>query len=169
MKHLIASLALVVACGDDAPDDPKGCATIFYGDTVPNRGDPLFEYLRCSGFSHFAAESAAHASTGPHGQRVRTYINGPLKTSLEGNAGEHPSGAAAVKVFVDTDGTTPTGFAVMVKTASTSAGGQGWYWYENFSATSGASPAADGNGVTACTGCHAGSASDFFMSPFPLQ
>ncbi len=170
MKYLAASaLIFVVACGDDPVDPDVGCATIFTGDVVPTGKDALFDYLKCQRYAHFDKESAPHASTGPHSTSVRTYINGALFASLDANAGEHPKGAAAVKVFLESDGTTPKGWAVMVKTSSSSAGGQGWYWYEIFSATDGSSPAAQSNGASVCTSCHQGSARDFYLSPHPLQ
>lgn len=137
------------------------------GEAVPTSGAELFDYLKAGGYLGFPAESAPHASAGPHGGKVRTYVNPSLKASLQAGNAEHPAGAAAVKELHQSSDTVQ-GWAVMVKTEAASDGGDGWYWYEIYSATDPSSPVADGNGVALCYNCHA-SGKDYFLSPFPLQ
>lgn len=137
------------------------------GDIVPANSGTLFPYLQARMYDHFAAETAVHSSTGPHG-KVRTFINDILDNSLNAGNISHPAGAATVKELYQNDGVTLLGWAVMVKTDDDSAGGLGWYWYEIFSTTDDSNPVADGNGVSLCYGCHS-SGADYFLSPYPLQ
>ena len=166
----LISFALVfAACGgeDDAsPPSASECDKL-KGESVPSNSGDIFKDLACEGYASFAVESAAHASAGPHSTSVRTYINAALKVSLDASNAEHPAGAASVKVFLESNGTTAKGWAAMVKTQATSAGGDGWYWYENFSVT--ANSPIQGQGNTTCTGCHGNGGRDFFRSPYPLQ
>ncbi|MBS2020099.1 MAG: hypothetical protein JST00_44980 [Deltaproteobacteria bacterium] len=134
-------------------------------DGIP-AGDPVAfnAWLQKKEYETWPKESAPHASTGPHGQSVQTYLNPKLDASMKGSA-EHPVGAAAVKTF-NANGKV-TGWAAMVKTAAASDGGKGWYWYEVFDTAPGASPIA-GQGLGTCTGCHS-SGKDFVRAPYPLQ
>ena len=136
-------------------------------DVVPTDASTLFAWLRAGRYRGFARESAVHATAGPHGGSVLTFVNAALAQSLAAGNASHPAGAAAVKELYAADRTTLTGWAVEVKTQTDSAGGQGWYWYEVFSTTDGANPIA-GNGHPGCTGCHALGA-DHVRIPFPLQ
>lgn len=153
---IILFTAASVACGSSEPTVDGDCANVTKGNTVPTRPGDLFTYLRCEGYAGLTAELAVHPSVSAHnsGRNVRTYINDALADSLRAQNAEHPVGAAAVKVFLEPDDTTPNGFAVMVKTEAMGRGGEGWYWYEVFSATSGARPI-EGQGNPTCTGCHA--------------
>ena len=60
-----------------------------------------------------------------------------------------------------------TGWAVSVKVEANGAAND-WYWYETFSTADDATPAADGQGVALCAGCHAGG-TDYVLVPYPLQ
>jgi hypothetical protein len=136
-------------------------------DAVPTSSAELFAYLQAGGYRSLLAESAPHPSAGPHGGSVRTYITPGLAASLEAGQQEHPVHAAAVKELY-LRGTTVAGWAVMVKTQPASDGGDGWYYYEIYSATDPSRPVADGPGVGLCAGCHS-AGRDFVLSPFPLQ
>lgn len=136
-------------------------------DAVPTTRDELFAYLQDGGYRGFARESAVHASAGPHGGSVLTFVNGALERSLAAGSATHPKGAAAVKEIYGTDRATLTGWAVEVKTEADSAGGRGWYWYEVFSTSNGSRPI-EGAGNAACTGCHA-EGRDYVRIPYPLQ
>ncbi len=72
-----------------------------------------------------------------------------------GPAGVWPAGAAAVKEIYNGAGEL-TLYAVSVKTAADSQGGQGWYWYEGLND----STIAAGFGNSTCTGCHLAAGSD---------
>lgn len=186
--RLIAALAttalsVTVGCGggddgvpasslsDAATDAATDAADVGAPDArpvaVPTNGGALLPWLQAREYAAFPKESKVHASTGPHGGSVRTYITPSLDASLAAKATEHPMGAAMVKELYG-GGSEVTGWAVAVKTAATSAAGDNWYWYEIFGTTSATKPVADGKGLPGCKGCHSGGV-DFVLSPYPLQ
>jgi len=182
MAHKLAltTLALLVAagCGGDpaagagGSGGGTGAGTAGQGggastDVPPTEQNAIFEWLKAGSYAGWSAESGPHPSAGPHGGEVRTFVNPALLGSLTAGDAAHPKGAAAVKELYGS-GDTITGWAVSLKTADDSAGGQGFYWYEVLSTTDPSSPVAAGNGVPLCFGCHAGGA-DHVLTPFPLQ
>jgi hypothetical protein len=144
------------------PNDCSGEPT-----TVPTEPGALNAWLQTREYACWARESGVHASAGPHGGNVRTYLSEALDQSLAGS-GEHPAGSVSVKEFYGQGTETVTGWAVGVKTQPASDGGQGWYWYEVFSTEPGASAAFEGQGLALCSNCHAGG-DDYVLSPHPLQ
>lgn len=130
----------------------------------PTTAAELELWLTAELYATWAAESAVHAGAGPHFGPVRTFINAPLATSLAAGNVAHPVGSSAVKELYGDDDTFVSGYAVMVKVAADSAGGDGWYWYELYNG----STFADSTGNASCTGCHS-AGQDFFRSPYPLQ
>jgi hypothetical protein len=96
-----------------------------------------------------------------------TYVNDALARSLDAGNSEHPRCAASVKeLFLGR--AEVSGWAVFVKTKTTSDGGQGFYWFETTSTEAGQRPAYQGFGLGLCVGCHA-SGRDYFRAPWPLQ
>ena len=91
-----------------------------------------------------------------------------LDASLESGQSQHSAGSAVVKEMY-TPGGELEGWAVMVKTQSDSAGGQGWYWYEVTSTAPGSEPVASGNGVPLCFGCHGNGGNDYVLTGYPLN
>jgi hypothetical protein len=136
-------------------------------DLPPTEQNALFQWLKDGSYTGWEAESGPHASTGPHGGDVRTFVNPVLFGSLSAGNTVHPRDAAAVKELY-LGGSAVAGWAVELKTADDSAGGQGWYWYELYSATDPSNPVAAGNGVSLCYNCHV-SGADYVLTPFPLQ
>lgn len=132
---------------------------------LPTSAADTNTWLHTKAYLSWAKESAPHPSEGPHASSVLTYVNPALEASLKSGAVEHPEGAAAVKEFIGADGV--TGWAVAVKTSATSDSGQGWYWYETFSATPGRH-GIEGQGKSLCVNCHA-SGSDYVLTHFPLR
>ena len=132
--------------------------------TPPTGADGLLPWLQAGHYRQWQSESRAHASTGPHFGKVRTYVNAPLAASLgAGNsAGEHPRGVAAVKELFGM-GEIVRGWAVSLKLAATSGGGARWYWFEYFDGRL----VADARGAPLCAGCH-GAGRDFVLVPWPL-
>jgi hypothetical protein len=104
-------------------------------------------FVQSGAYTAWAAEPARHASTGPHGGAVRTFVNDTLYTSLKQGRASHPSGSIAVKELYT--GANRTGWAVDIK------GDDGvWIYYEGFE------PRLDqyyfrGDG-NLCANCHAG-------------
>ncbi len=134
-------------------------------DQLPPLGstDELLAGLESEAYLGWAAESGIHPSAGPHGGQVRTFVNDALLGSLAGGDLAHPQGAAAVKELWG-DGNTRVGWAVEVKVAAESQGGDGWYWYEKIDQTVYGGDV----GVALCTNCHGGGV-DYVLTPYPLQ
>lgn len=126
--------------------------------------DALEVWLAGGAYKQWAVESQVHASTGPHGGNVRTYVNAIALGSLAAQAAEHPQDAATVKELYGDSMDTLIGYAVMRKTAPQSQGGATWYWYERIDAT----VYGGSLDVPLCTGCHGGGA-DYILTPYPLQ
>jgi hypothetical protein len=121
----------------------------------------MLRYLKAGLYRNWPAESAIHASTGPHFGKVRTWVNPVLAASLATGATEHPLGSAAVKELYG-NSNTAAGWAVMVRTQA-GTGGKSWYWYEQYGKLEIA-----GQGDRNCTGCHA-AGRDQVLTPFPLR
>jgi len=163
---LSALLFFPTACGEDdkATDPtPDAAATVAVGDadvsqSVPTEREALKAFLESKGYAGFKAEPAPHASSGPHG-KVRTFVNDVLASSLAANAASHPRGAASVKELYSGD--TIVGWAVLVKTQADSARGAGYFWYELLNGK----VVIEGNGKSACTGCHSGG-TDYVLTSF---
>lgn len=129
----------------------------------PTEVAALRAWLQAGSYLDWSAESGPHPSAGPHGGKVRTFLNPALFASLSAADVQHPAGAAAVKELYFS-GETVRGWAVMVKQQADSDRGRGWYWFEDFGS---GNPFA-GVGLGACTGCHS-AGRDFVRIPFPLQ
>lgn len=147
------------SAGETLPDPPEDVDPL----TVPTDADSLLSWLVAEPYLDWPGESAIHASTGPHFGNVRTWVHPLLEQSLAAGEEQHPLGAAAVKELYGS-GQERRGWAVAVKTAGDSAGGDGWYWYERFDD----GVVASGDGISLCTGCH-GVGDDYVLTPYPLQ
>ncbi len=153
--------AALLSCGGGETADCSGMAI-----ETPNAdADSIATFVRCNGYSAWAAESVVHDTMAPHGQQTRVFINSALDQSLNSGAMEHPVGATSVKEIY-TNGAL-SGWAAMIKVQS-GAAGDGWYWYEVLSVAEGASPVAASTGAGLCTGCHS-AGQDFFRTVYPLQ
>ena len=130
---------------------------------IPTTAKALLAWLRAGNYLGWTAESAPHASAGPHFGTVRTFLNPTVFASLAAGQAAHPSGSALVKELYGS-GSQIQGWDVMLKVQDDSAGGAGWYWLEYFAGGT----YGDGLGVPVCTGCHS-LGNDFVRSPFPLQ
>lgn len=130
---------------------------------VPTTRPELDSFLVEQRYLDFASESGIHQSEGPHFGKVITFMNPLLVTSLQAGNREHPPGAAAVKELYK-GGQTLVGWAVMVKVAARSNGGDGYFWFEAESNR----VIAEGTAEPVCAQCHAVGA-DFILTPFPLR
>lgn len=167
-----AALVTLVACDPDVGSltdcEPAAPAVDVnsIADDVPSTVDAeLQAWLVAGSYSTFLPESAAHASAGPHGGRVRTFVNRQLAGSLTTCEPSHPVGAAAVKELFDGNGI--RGWAVMIKTRP-GPGADAWYWYEVFSTAIDAEPAVSAQASGTCVGCHDGGL-DAVRSRWPLR
>jgi hypothetical protein len=115
--------------------------------SLPTTRAEIVAFVQSGAYTGWAAEPARHASTGPHGGTVRTFVNATLYTSLKQGQASHPRGSVAVKELYT--GANRTGWAVDIK------GDDGvWVYYEGFE------PRLDqyyfrGDG-NLCANCHAG-------------
>jgi hypothetical protein len=167
--------------GTTTPDPTTGDATTGEPDTTsdvsttddtggaqelpPTESPEVLEaWLAAGSYKSWAVESSVHASTGPHGGNVRTYVNAIALDSLAAGNPEHPQDSATVKELYGGGVDEIVGYAVSLKTAPDSQGGDTWYWYERLNDTTYASDL----GVGLCTGCHSGGA-DYILTPYPLQ
>ncbi|MBX3026621.1 hypothetical protein KF840_17075 [bacterium] len=166
IDELIAAIgAALDGCDDATAPTSTPTPTVAPTPAAPPPSDPdgLLRWLQAGSYLDWAAESAPHPSAGPHGGRVRTFLNPELFASLDAGEAQHPAGAAAVKELYF-NGDTVRGWAVMVKLQADSDRGRGWYWYETF----GSGAPLEGVGLGTCTGCHS-AGRDFVRIPFPLQ
>ena len=135
------------------------------GDRVevpPTNAADLLAWLEAGEYLDWTAESAPHASAGPHFGTVRTFLNGPLLGSLDAGGDPHPADAATVKELYGATAEVQ-GWSVSVKVAD-GTGGDTWYWFEYYQGTT----YGDGVGDGGCTPCH-GMGTDFVRTPYPLQ
>ncbi len=151
---------------DAGTDTSTGDASTGAAEDLPpiENVDALEVWLAGGAYKQWASESQVHASTGPHGGNVRTYVNAIALGSLAAQAAEHPQDAATVKELYGDSMDTLIGYAVTRKTAPQSEGGATWYWYERINAT----VYGGSLDVPLCTGCHGGGA-DYILTPYPLQ
>ncbi|WP_394848433.1 cytochrome P460 family protein [Pendulispora brunnea] len=127
-------------------------------------------WLQSGAYKTWHCEGAIHASRAPspHGFN-RICSNDAISANATGT-GDWSEGAAAVKELYDSaTSTSPSGYAVYLKTSSDSAGGANWYWYERLP---GGSISADGlgssgNAKSTCVGCHAAAGADAAHTPSP--
>jgi hypothetical protein len=127
-------------------------------------------------YKAWKCETVVHPQMGvsPHGQN-RICANDLTATYAGSGASERPAGSAAVKELLD-DSSNLVGYAVSVKTKTTSDTGTSWYWYERVPLDSPAphdakGVVADGLGTegtakSICVGCHAAAGSDATHSLF---
>jgi len=164
--------AVVAGCGDDsAVIPPDACVSeLCLGNVqTPATGPNAIESWLAAGFyKSWSCEAAVHAGRAPtpHGFN-RVCSNTVLSQSIAGNA-DWPVGAAAVKeLFTSATATTPVGYAVYVKQASDSAGGDNWYWYERTPEGVVADSSGRGAAKTACVSCHIAAGTDAAHTPSP--
>ncbi len=154
MRRLSLVLSFLAACGgraspgdDVAPDAAGDVGPDAAADQVPPTGRVALEaWLATGAYLAWHCEPAPHPARPPgaHGD-TRICSNDAIAAASSGTL---PVGAASVKELHD-DGAR-IGFAVAIKRQADSAGGDGWYWFENLGGTI----YADGDGVGLCAGCH---------------
>jgi hypothetical protein len=162
-RHALV-LVLVAACDASNPGlatTPDGAAPPGDASTsqVPPTGRVALEaWLAAGHYLSWSCEPSAHPARPPgaHGNN-RICSNAAIAGAI---GGALPPGSASVKELYE--GGTRIGYAVAIKQQADSAGGAGWYWFENFGGTI----YADGAGVSLCTSCHE-DADDFVFTRVP--
>jgi hypothetical protein len=165
-----ALIALVAACGgsdSDGSDDQ----------TPPTSGRTDIEsWISAGSYKGWSCEPAVHAARSPSPHGFNRICSNDLIAGAATGTTAWPKGSAAVKeIYASLTATTPTGYAVYLKTDADSAAGANWYWYERVPADSDAPH--DTNGVVAdgkggggtpksiCVGCHAAAGVDTAHTP----
>ena len=151
------------ACASDAADpaDSDDLPGTLVSEVPPTTARDLRAWLDEGAYLDWAAESAPHASAGPHFGDVQTYVNAAFEAAaLAGDT--HPVGSASVKELFGS-GDTVLGHAVMVKVAPGTAA-DSWYWFERYQGNN----FANGEGDPLCVDCHV-AGNDHVLTPFPLQ
>ena len=195
-RHVLSYLAIVlaigpaIACGNDdssppassAPSTKDAGATHDAGSmagtdqTPPQGAKAVRAWLKAAAYKTWQCEPSVHAARSPSPHGFNRICSNDMISSNYDQTGAWPKGAAAVKeLYASADATEPVGYAVYLKTASDSAGGAHWYWYESVPLDSSAphdsaGVVADGMGDSGaaksiCVGCHAGAGSDAAHTP----
>jgi cytochrome c553 len=142
---------------DDSDAGTMGTDTGLDAQLPPSDAEAMQKWLAAGLYKDWVCESEPSAKTEGaaaihvHGGKSRVCTNVRLAASKTSGRREFPRGAASVKeLYDDMDKLVAT--AVSVKVDDTSAGGQGWYWWEGAETS--------GKGITACAGCHGAAGSD---------
>lgn len=188
--------SLVIGCSSNSSSPVDG--GVGQGDSgnggtgsaeTPPMGGPAVEtWLAGGAYKSWSCEPAVHASRSPSPHGFNKICSNDVISSNASATGPWPQGAAAVKELWASDPaaggvdggappTAPIGYAVYLKTASDSAAGASWYWYERVPLDSPVPH--DGNGVVAdglgssgpaqtiCVACHSAAGSDAMHTPSP--
>ena len=139
-----ADMAAVAADLTAGPGTDGGSAS------TSTTADALTAFVKAGSYKTWKAEPAIHASTGPHGGNVRTYVNDVLFASLKAGNTSHPKGSIVVKELYGSGMSSLTGHAVDIKDEQTGE----WVFYEGF-APGYSSPYYFRGTVNFCASCHA--------------
>jgi hypothetical protein len=181
--------AVVAACssnGNGSPSNGGSDGSVTSAgtpQTPPMGGTNVEAWLAHGYYKSWSCEPAVHASRSPSVHNYNRICSNDVIASNASGTADWPEGAAAVKeLYQAITDTTPVGYAVYLKTATDSAAGASWYFYERVP-TSGLQSAAphdsagvvaDGLGTstsgppyTICVGCHGAAGSDAAHTPSP--
>lgn len=141
--------------GSNAQTPPIGAAAI-----VPWLQQGLYKSWHC--------ETAPHTARSPSPHNIDRVCSNDVIANNATGTGPWPAGAAAVKeLYAKATDTTPTGWAVYLKTHADSANGANWYYYGAL--TAGGSNVdgmgADSTVMPTCTSCHLAAGSDAAHTP----
>ena len=135
---------------------------------TPATGAGITAWLESAVYKDWTCEPEAHKARSPSPHGFNRICSNDLIAMNATGTDDWPKGAAAVKeLHPSASSTTPTGYAVYLKTQADSAGGASWYWYEIISKGNTKTVSADGLGVTGCVGCHSAAGSDADHTPSP--
>jgi hypothetical protein len=160
----LVPLVLLAACGagEDPSAEPPGDdgGMMPGGERLDTSAAGLTAFVKSGAYKSWTAEPAVHDSTGPHGGKVRSYVNGVFHASLKAGNTEHPRGSIVVKELYGSSTTTVTGHAVDVKDEATGE----WVFYEGFAPSYG-SPYYYRGTSNFCANCHQRANNDYMLTP----
>lgn len=120
----------------------------------------LTAFVKSEAYKSWKAEPEVHNSAGPHGGKVRTYVNDVFYASLKAGNTVHPRGSITVKELYGSSTTTVSGHAVDVKDEATGE----WVFYEGFG-PSYSSPYYYRGTTNFCANCHKNAGNDYMLTP----
>jgi hypothetical protein len=138
--------------------------------TPPIGAAAIVPWLQQGFYKSWHCEAAAHTARSPSPHNVDRVCSNDVIANNATSTGPWPVGAAAVKeLYAQTTDTTPTGWAIYLKTGADSGNGANWYYYGAL--TAGGSNV-DGMGtdslvMATCTSCHLAAGSDAAHTPSP--
>lgn len=160
-------LVLITACGSEVPVVTDGGTQLpDAGTQAPDAGGldtspaGLTAFVMSGAYKSWKAEPEVHNSAGPHGGKVRTYVNDVFYASLKAGNTTHPRGSITVKELYGSTTTTVNGHAVDVKDEATGE----WVFYEGFG-PSYASPYYYRGTSNFCASCHDNANNDYMLTP----
>ncbi len=142
-----SSIADLAAVAEDMTSRP---GTDGGSPSANTASDALTAFVKAGSYKTWKAEPAIHASTGPHGGNVRTYVNDVLYASLKAGNTSHPKGSIVVKELYGSGTSSLTGHAIDIKDEQTGE----WVFYEGF-APGYSSPYYFRGTANFCASCHA--------------
>jgi Cytochrome P460 len=157
---------LMIACSSSNGTPPPAPVADAGGDpqTPPMGAANVDAWIALGLYKQWNAEPMVHAARGPsvHTTFNRVFANAVVNRSfVDGGTAEWPPGSALVKeIYAAMGDTTPAGYAVTLKTAATSMGGNNWYFYEKVSGTQYADGMGSATAQSACVNCHGAAGSD---------
>ncbi len=174
----LCALGLVTACSSTTASPMSQPSQTSSAQTPPQGASNVEAWLTTGSYKAWHCEPTVHASRdpSPHGFN-RICSNDVVANGATGTQAWSEGAAAVKELYASATDTKPVGYAVYLKTASDSADGANWYWYERVPLDSLAphdanGVVADGMGAsgaakTICVGCHAGAGSDAAHTPTP--
>lgn len=138
-----------------------GICTTHSASPPPTDGAALQAWLEAAYYLTWPAESAPHASAGPHFGQVRVFQNERLYQATKTNSAPWPTGSTSIKELFG-NGSVPIGWSVSVKLQQNPPSGDGFYWYEIYQGQK----YADGLSVPLCVNCHA-AGTDYLLTKIP--
>jgi Cytochrome P460 len=161
----LVSLVLFPACGagegpSAEPPGDDGGMTPGGGERLDTSAAGLTAFVKSGAYKSWKAEPAVHDSAGPHGGKVRSYVNDVFYASLKAGNTEHPRGSIVVKELYGSSTTTVTGHAVDIKDEATGE----WVFYEGFAPSYG-TPYYYRGTSNFCANCHQRANNDYMLTP----
>ena len=173
------------AAGSDAPHTPSvgGRDQVYTpvsaaadANLPPTGATAIEAWLKTGQYKNWHCEPAVHDARSPSPHGFNRICSNDVIAAHAAEGVAWPKGAAAVKeLFAAAGDSAPVGYAVYTKTASDSAAGANWSWYERVPLDSSAphdasGVVADGLGSTGpamqiCVGCHGAAGADAAHTP----
>lgn len=162
LRSVAATLVVLSMTACPGPNSSDADAKVLMlpdgGTALDTSRSGMTSFAKAKSYSSWKAEPAVHSSAGPHGGKVRTYVNDVMYDSLKNGSGEFPEGSITVKELYADDGVTLDGHAVNAKHDAQ------WVFYEGFTSDDYQSPYYFRGTDNLCSNCHK-TGRDYFLTP----